>query len=106
MVAVEHKVRLSKRPIKDQSPDEGLVYPKSKKAEGKYVLPWETEVAKKEGFTENLKFPLRFWRTSIPNSLSLDDEPLVQKVEPDPEKLENSPETGNKLINYSNGRIF
>jgi len=70
-----------------------MIFPIALKEEGKFVLPWQPEVIKPD-IKENLRFSFRLDRTRIPCKEDLDDEPLVQRVKDEPEKISYVPETG------------
>jgi len=68
-------------------------YPKATKKEGKYVLPWKTDAAAPDGYG-NFKYFFTPSRANVPSEEKLNEEPLMQMMSADPNRVDNPPEHG------------
>ena len=86
------KITISKKTVKvsNQRDEE---YPRAVKKDGKYVLPWATDKQAPDGFT-NFKYFFTIDESKVPNEKKLDEEPLMQRMAADPNRIDNPPEHG------------
>jgi len=84
------KITLHKKTVKVTSVRDEE-FPKSVKSEGKYILPWKTEQPK--GWTQ-FKALFHIDKSGVPSEAKLDEEPLMQMMKADPQRIENPPENG------------
>ncbi|XP_065673789.1 N-acyl-phosphatidylethanolamine-hydrolyzing phospholipase D isoform X2 [Hydra vulgaris] len=68
-------------------------YPRAEIKDGKYLLPWKTEEVLHNNWT-NFKSFFSLYRIEIPTEEKLNEEPLMQLMEADPNRIENPPENG------------
>jgi len=90
------KITIQKKTVKVTSQREEDEYVKARKEGKKYILPWKTpdDLQPPDGFT-NLKYIFTPDSSNFPSSAEkIDEEPLMQKMKPDPSRIENPPETG------------
>jgi len=87
------KITISKKTVKITNTRDDVEYPKAQKKEGKYILPWETEHQAPGTFT-NFKYFFTIDESKVPNEKKLDEEPLMQLMTADPNRVENPPENG------------
>jgi len=86
------KITINKKTVKVSSlRDEE--YPKAVKKDGKYVLPWEATGAPPDKVT-NFRYFFTIDGSGVPNEKKLDEEPLVQRMAADPNRIDNPPEHG------------
>jgi len=85
------KITLHKKTVKVTSTRDEEEFPRSVKQEGRYILPWKSE--QPSGWTQFKAL----WHpdlSGVPGEAKLDEEPLMQKMVADPQRIENPPENG------------
>lgn len=86
------KITINKKTVKVSSMRDEE-YPKAVKKDGKYVLPWETTEQPPDGMT-NFRYFFTVGESNVPNEKKLDEEPLMQRMAADPNRIDNPPEHG------------
>jgi len=87
------KITIQKKTVKITHERDDLDYPKAQKKEGKYILPWKSEKATPDGWN-NFKYFFTPDSSKVPSEAKLDEEPLMQTMKADPNRIENPPENG------------
>jgi len=86
------KITITKKTVKITNRDE-KEFPRPLKKEGKYLLPWETEHQPPTTMT-NFKYFFTIDETGVPNEEKLNEEPLMQMMAVDRNRIENPPHNG------------
>jgi len=87
------KITISKKTVKITNTRDDIDYPKATKKDGKYILPWECVDQSPTALT-NFKYFFTIDESRVPNEKKLNDEPLMQLMTADPNRVENPPENG------------
>lgn len=98
MSNIDHKtqkITIQKKTVKVTSQREEDEYPMPKKEGKKFLVPWDvaSDLNPPDGWT-NFKYFFTPDSSNVPSQEKLDEEPLMQKMQPDPSRIENPPETG------------
>jgi len=98
------KITINKKTVKvTNSRDEE--YPRAAKKEGKYVLPWETTDQPPDGLT-NFRYFFTIDESKVPNEKKLNEEPLLQRMAADPNRIDNPPEHGIRTTWLGHGSVL
>ncbi|XP_065673755.1 N-acyl-phosphatidylethanolamine-hydrolyzing phospholipase D [Hydra vulgaris] len=92
----EHKTKsitVTKKTVKVVSKRDKDEYPRAEMKDGKYLLPWQTEEVPPDGWT-NFKSFFSPDSSGVPGEEKLNEEPLMQLMKADPQRIENPPENG------------
>lgn len=98
MSNVDHKtqkITIVKKTVKVENQREEDEYVQAKKEGNRYILPWKTPdgLIPPDGWA-NFKYFFTPDSSGVPSDEKLDEEALMQKMQPDPSRIENPPETG------------
>lgn len=86
------KITITKKTVKITNGNDAE-FPKAQKKEGKFHLPWETEHQPPGTFT-NFKYFFQLDDSGVPNETKLNEEPLMQMMAVDKNRIENPPHNG------------
>lgn len=100
------KITITKSTVKVVNARDDKEFPKSEKKEGCYVTPWDTGDKQPPTGWSNFKYAFVPDRSQVPSEEKLNEEPMMQMMNADPNRIENAPENGIRVTWLGHGSVL